>query len=220
MSELRHDPISRRWVIIATERSRRPSDFLLPKEPAPKVAFCPFCPGNEDKTPTEIAAIRPDGSAPDTPGWEVRVIPNKYPALMIEGDLERRAVGMFDRMRGIGAHEVVIETPEHGCHVAEMDPAHLERVLGLYQERLRDLKRDRRFKYCLIFKNHGLAAGASLAHPPSQIIATPVTPRAISAELDSARDHYHLKERCIYCDLLDQEIQSGERIVTASRSRR
>lgn len=213
MSELRHDPLSKRWVIIATEAPRRPSDYAIAQEPLPDPKFCPFCPGHEDKTPPEIAAIRPPGSAPNGPGWQIRVIPNKYPALMIEGDLDRRGVGMYDRMRGVGAHEVIIDSPEHGLHVGAMDPIHLETLLGVYQERLRDLRRDPRFKYVLIFKNHGAVAGATLDHPHTQIIATPVTPRAIAQEFESALNHYHLKERCIYCDLLAQEIDSGDRIV-------
>lgn len=213
MSELRHDPLSKRWVIIATERSRRPEDFLLPPSPYPEPKFCPFCPGSEDKTPPEITAIRPHGSAPNGPGWESRVFPNKYPALTIEGEIDRRGVGMYDRMRGIGAHEVIVESPRHDEHLADMDPAHLERVLALCQDRLRDLARDARFKYSLLFKNHGVAAGAALAHPHLQIISTPVTPREISVELESARQHYHVKERCIYCDLLRDEIEARERVV-------
>jgi len=215
MSELRHDPVSKRWVIIATERSRRPSDYVLSAEPpARDGTFCPFCPGNEDKTPPEIAAVRAGGSAANGPGWEQRVIPNKYPALMIEGELERRAVGIYDRMRGIGAHEVVVESPVHGQHMADMDTAQIEKILILCQDRLRDLRRDPRFKYVLIFKNHGPLAGATLDHPHTQLIATPVTPRAISVELESAWNHYHVKERCIFCDMLAQELDKGERVVS------
>jgi UDPglucose--hexose-1-phosphate uridylyltransferase len=214
MSELRHDPLSRRWVIIASERSRRPSDFQISREPLHPGPFCPFCPGHEEKTPPEIVAVRPPGSGANRPGWEARVIPNKYPALSIEGEIDRRGVGLYDRMRGIGAHEVVIEHPGHDTHMADMDRAHLEKVIWLYQERLRDLSRDARFKYLLVFKNHGAAAGATLDHPHTQIIGTPVTPRAISVELESARQHYHLKERCLLCDLLAQELDARERIVS------
>src|SRR5678816_3394930 len=118
MSELRHDPIQHRWVIIATDRSKRPTDFLADYAEIAGGSFCPFCPGHEDKTPPEIAAIRTDGSSPNQPGWQVRVIPNKFPALMIEGELERKGMGIYDRMRGIGAHAVSYthlrahETPE------------------------------------------------------------------------------------------------------------
>jgi UDPglucose--hexose-1-phosphate uridylyltransferase len=144
----------------------------------------------------------------------VRVIPNKYPALSIEGSLDRQGVGLYDRMRGVGAHEVVIESPKHEQHIGDMTPSVLEGVLALSQERMRDLGRDPRFKYVLLFKNHGAAAGATLGHPHMQIIATPVTPRAISVELDSAREHFHLKERCIFCDMLEQEIQARDRVVS------
>lgn len=213
MSELRHDPLSKRWVIIASERSRRPEDFIVPDDGVHEGGFCPFCPGSEDKTPAEIAAVRPPGGSANGPGWSVRVIPNKYPALSIEGGLERHGVGLYDRMRGVGAHEVVVESPHHALHMGDMEPAHLVDVLATCQDRVRDLGRDPRFKYVLLFKNHGPAAGATLAHPHLQIIATPVTPRAISVELDSAREHFHLKERCIFCDMVEQEIQARERVV-------
>ncbi len=214
MPELRHDPIQKRWVIIATERSRRPLEWLT--TPSPELdGFCPFCPGNEAATPREIAAARDAGSLPDGPGWKVRVVPNKFPALRIEGGQDRKARGLYDRMNGVGAHEVIIESPDHHQPLFDMDHAAVERVVSLYIDRQRDLLRDRRFKYVLIFKNHGQVAGASLSHPHSQIIATPVTPRTIATELSSAREHYHLKERCLFCDVLDQEIQAGTRVVWA-----
>lgn len=214
MSELRQDPFSRRWVIISTERGRRPSEFIQDRERPTDPGSCPFCPGNEHATPPEIAVIRPGGGKPNGPGWEARVFPNKYPALAIEGDTDKRAVGLYDRMRGIGAHEVIVDSPKHDCHYADMDPVHLEKVLALYQARLEDLYRDVRFKYALIFKSHGAAAGASVGHPHTQIIATPVTPRSVAIELDSARDHYSLKTRCLYCDVLNQELESGERVIS------
>lgn len=215
MSELRHDPVSKRWVIVSTERSRRPGDFTLEKEPIAEPRFCPFCPGNEDKTPPEISAIRPGGGAANGAGWEVRVLPNKYPALAIEGTLDRKGVGLYDRIHGVGAHEVIVESPKHHQHLAEMEPAQIERVLKVCQERLRDLHRDPRFKYVLLFKNHGAVAGATLGHPHMQLIATPVTPRAIAVELESARAHFQLKERCLFCDMIEQEIRDRERIVSA-----
>lgn len=214
MPELRHDVVTRRWVIIATQRSRRPEDFLFPDEEISDPKFCPFCPGHEDRTPPEIAAVRPPASPANGPDWSARVVPNKYPALMIEGELERRGVGLYDRMRGIGAHEVVVEAREHRLHLAEMEEAHIARVLGLCQDRLRDLQRDPRFKYVLLFKNHGAAAGATIPHPHLQLIATPVTPRAVAIELESAKAHFHVKERCLFCDILDFELDARERVVT------
>jgi UDPglucose--hexose-1-phosphate uridylyltransferase len=213
MSELRHDPIQRRWVIIATERSRRPSDFHAPVEAPGPGAFCPFCEGNEAKTPPEITAVRTNGSRPDTPGWSVRVVPNKFPALGIEGDLERKGVGIYDRLRGIGAHEVIVETTRHDLALADMPRSQVRAVVGVYRDRLRDLHKDPRFKYILLFKNHGAVAGASLSHPHTQLIATPVTPRTVAVELETAKAHHQLKERCLFCDIIDQELEEGKRIV-------
>ncbi len=213
MTELRHDPIQRRWVIIATDRSKRPTDFLQETASMGGGSFCPFCEGHEDKTPPEIVALRRNGGSPNGPGWTVRVIPNKFPALMIEGGLDRKGVGIYDRMRGVGAHEVIVETPNHIMDLPEMPENDLAVVLGVYRDRLVDLLKDRRFKYILIFRNHGALAGASLAHPHTQIIATPVTPLQVAVELESAKGHHQLKERCLFCDIIAQEIDEGRRIV-------
>jgi UDPglucose--hexose-1-phosphate uridylyltransferase len=213
MTELRHDPIQRRWVIIATARSKRPTDFLQETAQMSEGAFCPFCEGHEDKTPPEITALRRNGGPPNGPGWAVRVIPNKFPALMIEGELDRKAVGIYDRMRGVGAHEVIVETPEHATDLPELPLDRLATVVGVYRDRLADLLKDRRFKYILIFRNHGALAGASLSHPHTQIIATPVTPLQVAVELESAKSHHQVKERCLFCDIIAQEIDEGKRIV-------
>ncbi len=215
MPELRHDPIQKRWVIIASERGRRPDDFPRLEQNTPS-GFCPFCEGNEGKTPPEITAIRDNGRGPNAPGWRVRVVPNKFPALRIEGELDRKGIGIHDRMNGVGAHEVIIETPNHDLSLADMPVEDLKKVIWMYRERLVDLLRDFRFKYILIFKNYGAAAGASLSHPHTQIIATPVTPLTLAEELSSARDHYRYKERCLFCDVIEQEIESAERIVLAN----
>ncbi len=213
MSELRHDPIQKRWVIIATDRGKRPVTFAIEKEQEKPGAFCPFCEGNEGSTPPEIWAFRNNGSDRDKPGWRVRVVPNKFPALEIEGDLDKRGVGIFDRLSGVGAHEVVIESPNHSLTMPETPADHLCLVFRTAQDRLNDLLHDKRFKYVLIFKNHGAVAGASLPHPHLQIIATPVTPRTVALELESARNHFAAKERCLYCDIIRQEIETGDRIV-------
>jgi UDPglucose--hexose-1-phosphate uridylyltransferase len=217
MPELRHDPIQKRWVIIAPERGRRPDDFSRQRE-APPGKFCPFCEGKEDKTPPEIMALRRDGSAHNAPGWRVRVVPNKFPALMVEGNLDRRALGVYDRMNGVGAHEVIIETPQHDLQMAESPVDQIAKVIWVYRERLIDLYRDLRLRYVLIFKNYGEAAGATLLHPHSQLIATPVTPLTIAGELNAAKQHYHDKERCLFCDIIHQELDTGERVVMASEN--
>jgi UDPglucose--hexose-1-phosphate uridylyltransferase len=211
MSELRWDPLKLHWVIIATERGRRPRDFLVEPEPAIPTS-CPFCYGNEDKTPHEILAIRPSG-APNTPNWQVRVVPNKYPALRIEGELKSRGYGPYDVMNGIGAHEVIIETPDHERGLADLTPAEITNVLKVYRARFLDLRRDRRFRYMVLFKNYGTRAGATLSHAHSQLIAVPLTPPVAATELRICREFYAAKERCIFCDLIDFEISCGDRVV-------
>jgi len=215
MPELRYDPIQKRWVIIASERGSRPDDFPIKNEPTPE-GFCPFCEGNEGKTPPEIAAVRANGSGPNQPGWQVRVVPNKFPALRIEGNMDRKGIGVHDWMNGVGAHEVIIETPQHNLNLADARVEHIEHVIRMYRQRLVDLLRDHRFKYILIFRNYGAAAGASLSHPHTQIIASPVTSVTLARELTSAKQHYTQKERCLFCDVIQQEIESGERIVVAT----
>ncbi len=213
MPELRKDPITGRWVIIATDRALRPTDFVRDKVQIRGSGFCPFCPGNESKTPPEIHAYRSDGSARNTPGWSLRIVPNKFPALGIEGTLNRQGEGLYDKMNGIGAHEVIIETPNHNLTPATMPTRAVEDILWAYRDRILDLKKDRRFKYILIFKNHGEAAGASLEHTHSQLIALPVVPKRVREEVDGARSHYNFKERCIFCDIIRQEMEKRARLV-------
>lgn len=213
MPELRKDPITGRWVIISTDRSRRPTDFLRESVQIKGVSFCPFCPGNEGKTPSEVLAYGRNCTGKDTPGWSVRVVPNKFPALGIEGNLDREGEGLFDRMNGIGAHEVIIETPDHLATLANMPQSALEQVLWAYRDRALDLKNDRRFRYVLIFKNHGEAAGATLEHTHSQLIALPIVPKRVLEEVDGARHYYDEKERCIFCDMIRQEMEDKTRVV-------
>lgn len=217
MPELRKDPVIGRWVIISTERSKRPGE-LAPdeKDSDSGPASCPFCTGNEHMTPPEIIAYRDPDSRPDGPGWQTRVTANKFPALKIEGDLDRQGIGMFDRMNGIGAHEVIIESPHHGMRTEELGVEHTVRVLTAYKERIEDLEKDPRLRYVLVFKNQGRAAGASLAHPHSQIIATPIIPKDVKEKLDGAKSFYDFKERCIYCDVVRQEATMKERVVVDS----
>jgi UDPglucose--hexose-1-phosphate uridylyltransferase len=218
LPELRKDPITGRWVIIATERAKRPTDFVREKVEIRGAGFCPFCAGNEAKTPPEILSYRKDGGARNTPGWSLRVVPNKFPALGIEGTMNRQGEGLYDKMNGIGAHEVIIETPEHQHTLATMPVRGVEDVLWAYRDRILDLKKDRRFKYALIFKNHGDAAGASLEHTHSQLIALPVVPKLVREELTSAKEYYGYKERCIFCDIIRQEMEDGVRVIAENES--
>jgi UDPglucose--hexose-1-phosphate uridylyltransferase len=150
---------------------------------------------------------------PNGPGWQVRAVSNKYPALRIEGELNRVGVGIFDKMNGIGAHEVIIETPDHNENLADLSTRRVADVLLVCQGRMIDLERDPRFRYLMLFKNQGEAAGASLEHSHSQLIATPVVPKRVLEELEGCQRYYSYKERCIFCDIIRQEIQSSVRVV-------
>jgi UDPglucose--hexose-1-phosphate uridylyltransferase len=201
-------------VIISTDRARRPSDFIRESVEIKGTGICPFCYGNESKTPSEILQYGRNGGGPNTPGWRVRVVPNKFPALGIEGNLDREGEGLFDRMNGVGAHEVIIETPNHQSTLATMTEKEIEDVLWAFRDRMLDLKNDKRFRYILIFKNHGEAAGASLEHPHSQLIALPIVPKRVREEVDNSRRYYIDKERCIFCDIIRQELDSGVRVIS------
>jgi UDPglucose--hexose-1-phosphate uridylyltransferase len=174
---------------------------------------CPFCEGHEEMTPRELLVYGRNGSAPDTRGWTLRVVPNQFPVLRVEGGLDRRGEGLFDKMNGIGAHEVIIESPRHEDTLASMDERAVEQVLSAAAARVQDLKRDRRFRYVIIFKNHGAAAGASLEHSHTQLIALPIVPREVRDEVDGSRLHFQTKERCVFCDILQQEATDGRRLI-------
>ena len=217
MSELRKDLITREWVIMAPERARRPSDFHHQREAQAVVtknhSVCPFCSDNESMTPQEILAYRGKGAKPNSSGWWVRVIPNRFPALMVEGKLNRTEHLIYDKMNGVGAHEVVIESTNHKDSLSSVSDKQFEDILWSYRDRIIDLKKDPRFRYVLIFKNHGEAAGASLEHTHSQLIALPIIPKRVAEELDGSLEYYNYKERCIFCDIIRQDIMQGIRIV-------
>jgi UDPglucose--hexose-1-phosphate uridylyltransferase len=214
VSELRKDPVTGRWVIISTERSKRLSDFQLESVAITPDDGCPFCEGHEHMTPRELLAVRHNGSGANTSGWNLRVVPNQFPVLRVEGTLDRQGEGLFDKMNGIGAHEVIIETPRHTETLATLGDAQIEHVLWSFRERVLDLKQDRRFRYIIIFKNHGTAAGASLDHSHSQLIALPIVPREVRDEVDGARQHFANKERCVFCDIIRQDSADGRRIIS------
>ena len=216
MSELRKDPVAGRWVIISTERRKRPTDFRLESVHIAPDPTCPFCEGHEQMTPPELLAHRREGGGPNTPGWDLRVVPNQFPVLRVEGSLDRQGEGLFDRMSGIGAHEVIIESPRHLDTLATMADSAIEGVLWAFRERVRDLRQDRRFRSIIVFKNYGAAAGASLEHSHSQLIALPIVPREVRDEVDGAKAHFTNKERCIFCDILRQEIADGRRLIAES----
>ena len=212
MPELRKDPITGGWVIISTDRAKRPNDFLRQTVIPKGVRQCPFCPGNEDRTPRELLVYRTHGFT-GSGNWSLRVVPNKFPVLRVEGDLDRQGEGLYDRMNGIGAHEVLIETPSHMQTMPELEDRQIADLFWAFRERVVDLKRDRRLRYVLLFKNHGEAAGASIEHTHSQLIALPIVPKKVQEEMDGARRYFEFKERCVYCDIVRQDIASGVRVV-------
>ncbi len=217
MPQFRKNPLTQEWVIVATERAKRPNDYSgiervdlsgLPEWSAE----CPFCPGNEAKTPPEVLGYRKQGEA-NSSGWWVRAVPNRFPALAVEGGLNRAGVGLYDTMNGIGAHEVIVETPLHNRSLAYLDETALQDVAWAWRDRYLDLRRDNRFKYIMIFRNHGRVAGASLVHSHSQLIATPIVPIEIEQELEGMRRYRDFHERCLLCDVVVQELYDGARVV-------
>ena len=214
MPDLRKDPIVNRWVIIAHERAKRPHDFKVEDQAVQaSTTLCPFCEGNEEMTPPEITAYRDRGGQANKPGWRVRVVPNKFPALKIEGALNKRGEGIYDTMTGVGAHEVIIESPRHHISMAEMSEEGIREVLWVYRDRLIDLKRDSRLVHGMLFKNVGAAAGASLEHTHSQLIVTPIVPISVWEEMTGALEFHNYRGRCIYCDIVQQELATERRVV-------
>ncbi len=201
MIEMRQDPTTRAWILVGRAGAE------AGRKEAPD--GCPFCPGHEAETPPTVAAITgPDGA------WRVRAFPDKMPVFQVEGDLDREAEGLYDRMRNVGAHEVVVETREHAISLAQLPVEDIARVLQMFRQRIRDLKNDVRFRYVQVFKNQGLQAGSLIPHAHSHLVATPVIPRRLEAELRWSKQHYDLKERCLYCDILREEITRGTRLVS------
>ncbi|MFH1463422.1 MAG: galactose-1-phosphate uridylyltransferase [Pseudomonadota bacterium] len=212
MSELRKDPLHERWVVVAPERDRRPWDPAPGHVPDP----CPFCPGHEGFTPPAIVTVQPPGAGAP---WQVRVFPHRQPALRVEGDLEPGAVGVMERLGGVGAHEIVVETPRHGVGWADLSPAEVLQVLLVWQDRQRDLYRDARIEHAMVHKHHE-PRGARLAtaapdHAHSHLIGTPVTPRAVEDELRSAVAYHARTRRCALCDLVAEDLRDGARVVAA-----
>lgn len=204
MSQLRKDPITGRWVIVNVENPKTQKDYgIVPEAKSSKV--CPFCPGNETMTPPEISVYGRKKESKNPSSWLVRVIPNKFPALRIEETNEKYGMGIYDKVGGFGAHEVIIETPDHEKQIPDLPEEHVELLLQAYKERFQDLRKDARFRYVTLFKNEGAAAGASLEHPHSQLIALPIAPSRVLDEVRGAQKQFEYTERCIYCDILSQD---------------
>jgi len=210
MSELRKDPLLRRWVIIARERARRPGTFIdahmrIHQKSVP-AGECPFC-NNQDP---EIFALR-DGDGP----WKIKVVPHESPTLRIYDKFHRRGHGPYDVINAYGTHEVIIETPDHIPGMADLSEQQIKDVLSVYVQRLTEMRKNHNLRYAVIFKNYGLAAGdRQIGHARSHILATSVTPIRIKDKLIGAKRYFDYHDRCVYCDMVRQELEQKERIVT------
>lgn len=212
MPQLRKDPVLKQWVIVSPERGKRPHDFRMEAEQPDDPASCPFCEGNERLTPIETMAFRKNGTGANQPGWWVRVIPDREPILVPAGDSGREGIGMFDAMNSIGIHEVVVETPHHSQTLQTVPLDQVREVIWAYKQRLLDIKKNPRFKHLMVVKNSGRGVSA-FTHSHSHIVATPIIPKRIEEEIDGAREYFHYHDRCIFCDMVRQELEQPTRIV-------
>jgi UDPglucose--hexose-1-phosphate uridylyltransferase len=197
--QLRRDPITQSWVNLEDEGDDRGGHQDAP---------CPLCPGTDSQA-TQTLYEYPGGGA----SWQVRVTPHLHPIYSIEGDPQRRAEGIYDKMRSLGAHEIVVENPDHNMQFSRLSDDNVAQVLRAYLARMNDLKRDRRFRYVTVFRNHGVMAGGEFDHPHSEVTATPFIPRRVGYELRSSSRYFGMKERCLICDIAGQEISQKRRIV-------
>lgn len=211
MSELRQNLATKEWVIIALERAKRPHEFVDSARKAcgdgpawdPK---CPFCPGNEED---DLEVLRLPKEGP----WNVRIVGNRYPALSVDGTLERQYIGLLRRISGVGYHEVIVESPHHNTCSALQTPQEVALVFRTFIERAWQVQTDRRIEYLLFFKNHGRQAGASLMHPHSQMVALPMVPNDVRVRADEARHHFDEVGQCAFCEMIEQERQLGARVI-------
>ncbi len=213
MPELRRDPVVERWTLIEVATSKPATQYHREKKALQNPDICPFCPTKEHLTPSEVAAVRLDNSQPNTPGWSVRTFPNKFPALADREYLNKEGLGIYDVMSGVGAHELIIETPPHQQQMADLNDSEMSLLMRHYQERFIHLAKDKRFKYVMLFKNKGLSAGSTMEHAHGQLIALPMVPKYVLEEIHGADHYYQINKRCVFCDIVAQEVQDKERIV-------
>ncbi len=212
MPELRQNFFTKEWVIIATERAKRPEELATHRAVKAIPSFvegCPFCPGNEDKTPIEVLRYPGKNGEP----WGVRVIPNKFSALSSEIQPQRNLTHLWRRIDGFGFHEVIIDSPDHARCMALLPDAQVASILSVYRDRYNTLSIDTRVNHITIFKNHGADAGASMQHPHSQLIATPIIPSQVRHRLHEARHHYDDAGECMFCHMVEREVEEQTRIV-------
>lgn len=214
MPEIRYNVVTREWVIIATERAKRPEQFAQsdrpPEKPRPYVATCPFCPGNENQTPPEIDRFSRNGQ------WQVRAVPNKFAALDRGAQLSRQTQGLKRTISGTGIHEVIIESPIHDTHLALLSSADFDMVVEAYYRRYESISADSRVAHATLFRNHGLRAGTSLEHPHAQVIGTPIIPPQVRQRMETALSFYDSEGQCLFCALLADELSDGTRIIASN----
>ncbi|MFQ3675950.1 MAG: galactose-1-phosphate uridylyltransferase [Endomicrobiia bacterium] len=216
MPEIRQNLATKEWVVISTERAKRPEDFKVEKEKKvlpERSDKCPFCPGNENMTPYESFVIKDENNK-----WKIRVVPNKYPAVVPEGTVQYQMEGIKRRVTGVGTAEVIIESAVHNQIIPLMSEKDVQQIVQTYKERYQAAERDKRTKMIIVFKNYGEAAGASIEHPHSQLIAIPVVPFHIRYRIEEAMRYYDETGECVFCKILDEELKSGERIVVETGS--
>ncbi|HUJ29944.1 MAG TPA: galactose-1-phosphate uridylyltransferase [Candidatus Acidoferrum sp.] len=214
MPEIRYNIVTREWVIIATERAKRPEQFAQPDRhtpaPPPYLATCPFCPGNENQTPPETDRFDVDGR------WRVRVVENKFAALDRNAPLERHTQGLKRSISGTGLHEVIVETPAHDKHLALLSEPDFDLVIQAYRRRYLAITADPRVAHATLFRNHGERAGTSLQHPHSQIVGTPIIPPQVRERMVNALSFYDREGQCLFCALLADEMLDGARVVASN----
>jgi len=213
MSEWRKDPVVDRWVVISTERNKRPHEYKKSADEVKRDDVCPLCEGREKETPPEIFAYREYGSSPDTPGWWVRVVPNKFPAVRVDTNTGLSRRGVYSFMNGLGAHEVIVESTEHVDNIDTQSDRQVEEIIRMWRDRALDLRKDTRLKYIQIFKNYGPTAGASLQHTHSQLIAIPMVPVDVQEEVEGVEKYARESGRCVFCDIIGQEMAERERVI-------
>jgi UDPglucose--hexose-1-phosphate uridylyltransferase len=204
--ELRKDPATGKWVLVRPRARNNGNSHP---------GACPFCPGNEHLTPPEIAAYRPTNAGSNGAEWEVRVFPERDPYFVIEENLVREGIGMFDRISTRGASEIVVETPDHHMTLDGADEAQIERVLWMWRDRVKDLKRDLKIRNVVVTRRHG-KPGSRIRHPYSRILAAPIVFDDLRQELTQAREYYAYKHRCVFCDTIREEVAMGDRLVQAT----
>jgi UDPglucose--hexose-1-phosphate uridylyltransferase len=217
LHELRKDPLLGRWIAVLNT-SWPPSEYTQGLQPEDsREDTCMLCAGRESETPKEIMLIPNESVAAPATKWWTRVIPHLHPVFKIEGDLGRKGEGMYDRMNSIGANEIIIESPYHSVRPEDIGLDQMVRVVSTYRDRMADLEKDPRLRYTLIYKNAGRPSGAIFSHPLSLLASTPVIPKRVKEELDGAKQYFAYKERCVFCDVIREELRVGSRVILETR---